>query len=68
VEFQKHNYQMLEFYYRLKAGMPMPDDAVVQWYSGLLCMTFDSIDRSQANLAPFLLALGGVGGKQPTKR
>lgn len=45
-------------YYRVKAGMPMPADAVAQWYCGIILQTLEMVDRglsSLAMLAPLLI-------------
>ena len=58
-ELDSGGYRQLEFYYRIKAGMPMPDDALVQWYCGLIRWVEDQVNRSQASMSPFLAALLG---------
>lgn len=44
-------------YNRTKAGMPMPDDALVRHYCGVIRMIEDRFERDQSELVPQMLAM-----------
>ena len=54
LELSTRGWMALQLYYEIKAGFPLPEDALVRRHCGLIEQVLAAISREQANLTPLL--------------